>query len=152
MTTYFPQAKDIAPKWYVVDADGEVLGRLAARVARLLRGKDNPRYTPFLDLGEHVVVINAAKVKITGDKLTAKKYHHFTGYPGGLKTAGMRERMASAPEGVIRDAVEGMLPKTKLGKSLAGKLRVYRDHQHPHAAQTPEARIVTKRVAAAKAK
>lgn len=144
MSTYFPRAKELDQKWYVVNADGQVLGRLAARVARLLRGKDNPRYTPFMDTGEHVVIINAAKVKITGQKLEAKEYHHFTGFPGGLKTQSLRNRMASRPEDVIRAAVEGMLPKTRLGKHLARKLRIYRDEKHPHAAQQPEARSLAK--------
>ncbi|MGH9490271.1 MAG: 50S ribosomal protein L13 [Terriglobales bacterium] len=138
MSTYFPRAAELGQSWYVVDADGVVLGRLAARVARLLRGKDNPRYTPFLSTGEHVVVINAAKVRITGQKLRDKEYHHFTGYPGGLKTQRLRDRMARQPERVVQDAVEGMLPKNRHGEHLAGHLLVYAGEQHPHAAQKPQ--------------
>lgn len=144
MSTYFPRAAELAAKWYVVDADGMVLGRLASRVARLLRGKENPAYTPFLSTGEHVVVINAAKIKLTGQKLAAKEFHHFSGYPGGLKTRTLRERMSKHPEAVVRDAIEGMLPNNRLGKHLARRLRVYRDAQHPHAAQMPQARRVGK--------
>ncbi len=139
MSTYFPSGNQLQPKWYVIDAEGQVLGRLASRVARILRGKDNPQYTPFMDTGEHVIVINAAKVKITGAKLQAKEYHHFTGYPGGLKTRAMKDLLANKPEEIIREAVEGMLPKNKLGKNLGGKLRVYRDARHPHEAQQPQA-------------
>lgn len=138
MSTYFPRASELGQSWYVVDADGVVLGRLAARVAGLLRGKDNPRYTPFLSTGEHVVVINAAKVKITGQKLRDKQYHHFTGYPGGLKTLLMRDRMAKHPERVVQDAVEGMLPKNRHGQHLARHLWVYAGASHPHAAQLPK--------------
>lgn len=138
MSTYFPSAKELETKWYLVDADGLALGRLAARVARLLRGKDHPHFTPYMDTGEHVIVINAAKVKITGQKLATKEYHHFTGFPGGLKTRSMKDRMATHPEDVIRDAVEGMLPKNRLGKQFARKLRVYAGSQHPHTAQVPE--------------
>jgi large subunit ribosomal protein L13 len=138
MSTYFPSGGDIKEKWYVVDADGQVLGRLASRIAALLRGKNNPRFTPFMDGGEHVVVINAAKIRITGQKAQTKQYHHFTGYPGGLKTRAMKDLLANKPEEVLREAVEGMLPRTKLGKSLARKLRVYRDDRHPHAAQKPQ--------------
>lgn len=138
MSTYFPSKNELETKWFVVDADGQVLGRLASRVARILRGKDHPHYTPYMDTGEHVIVINAAKVKVTGQKLATKEYHHFTGFPGGLKTQLMKDRMATRPEDVIRDAVEGMLPKNRLGKNLAKKLRVYAGAQHPHAAQVPE--------------
>ncbi len=137
MSTYFPSSKTIEPRWYLVDASDQVLGRLAARVAGLLRGKDNPRFTPFLSTGEHVVVINAAKVRCTGQKLDGKLYHRFTGTPGGLKTSSLRTRLARDPEGVVRDAVEGMLPKSRLGKHLGAQLKVYRGAEHPHAAQEP---------------
>jgi large subunit ribosomal protein L13 len=149
MSTYIPSAKEISPKWYLVDADGEVLGRLASRVARLLHGKDSPRYTPFLDTGEHVIVINAARVRFTGAKLETKLYHHFTGYPGGLRTRSLRDRLQAHPEEVVREAIEGMLPRTKLGKQLARKLRVYRDDRHEHAAQRPEPVRLTRRAAPA---
>ncbi|MGH9481192.1 MAG: 50S ribosomal protein L13 [Terriglobales bacterium] len=138
MSTYFPSSKTIAPHWYLVDASDAVLGRLAARVAHLLRGKANPGFTPFMDTGEHVVIINAAKVRFTGQKLDQKEYHHFTGTPGGLKTRGLRARMAKQPEKVVREAVEGMLPKTRHGKHLGAKLKVYRGAEHPHAAQQPQ--------------
>src|SRR5690348_222770 len=144
MSTYFPSSKTIQPKWYLVDASDEVLGRLAARVAGLLRGKASASFTPFLDTGEHVVVINAAKIRVTGNKLEAKQYHHFTGFPGGLKTSTLRQRMAKHPEDVVRDAIEGMLPKTRLGKHLGMKLKVYRDAVHPHEAQAPELVRLTK--------
>lgn len=153
MSTYFPRAAELGQSWYVVDAEGVVLGRLASRVARLLRGKDNPRFTPFLSTGEHVVVINAAKVKITGQKLQDKLYHRFTGYPGGLRTQQMRHRMAVHPERVVQDAIEGMLPKNRHGKHLADHLHVYAGAQHPHAAQKPQpARLVKSRAAAQESK
>jgi large subunit ribosomal protein L13 len=148
MSTYFPSSKTVAPQWYLVDATDEVLGRLAARVAGLLRGKAHAHYTPFMDTGEHVVVINAEKVRVTGRKLEDKEYHHFTGTPGGLKTRSLRDRMARQPEAVVRDAIQGMLPKSKLGKQMGSKLKVYRGAEHPHAAQMPQARKLTKARAA----
>jgi large subunit ribosomal protein L13 len=138
MSTYFPKG-EIARKWLVVDAEGQTLGRLASRVARMLSGKNNPRYTPFLDTGDHVIVINAAKVKLTGLKAENKVYRRHTGYPGGLREEEFRKRIERRPEQVIQDAIKGMLPKTKLGRAMAGKLKVYRDEKHPHAAQKPEA-------------
>jgi large subunit ribosomal protein L13 len=138
MSTYFPKG-EIARKWYVVDADGQTLGRLASRVARILSGKDNPRYTPFLDMGDHVVVINAAKVKLTGLKAESKIYRRYTGWPGGLREEEFTKRLVRKPELIVQDAVEGMLPKNKLGRAMASKLKVYRDDKHPHQAQKPEA-------------
>jgi large subunit ribosomal protein L13 len=138
MSTYFPKG-EIARKWYVVDADGQTLGRLASRVARILSGKNNPRYTPFLDTGDHVIVINAAKVKLTGLKAEKKVYRRHTGYPGGLRQEEYRKRLVRRPEAVVQDAITGMLPKSKLGRAMASKLKVYRDDKHPHAAQKPEA-------------
>ncbi len=138
MSTYFPKG-EIARKWYVVDADGQTLGRLASRVARILSGKDNPRYTPFIDMGDHVVVINAAKVKVTGTKASQKVYRHYTGFPGGLREEAYDKRMVRKPELVVQEAITGMLPKNKLGKTMAKKLKVYRDDKHPHEAQKPEA-------------
>jgi large subunit ribosomal protein L13 len=137
MSTYFPKG-EIARKWFVVDADGQTLGRLASRVARMLSGKDSPRYTPFLDCGDHVIVINAAKVKLTGLKADSKVYRHYTGYPGGLREEEFVKRMQRKPELIIQEAVQGMLPKSKLGKSMGAKLKVYRDDKHPHEAQKPE--------------
>jgi large subunit ribosomal protein L13 len=142
MSTYFPKAGEIVRKWYVVDASGQTLGRLASQVARILMGKENPRYTPFLDTGDHVVVINADKVKITGMKADQKVYQHYTGYPGGLRTEEFRKRMTRKPEKIVEDAVGRMLPKTKLGRHMASKLKVYRGDKHPHAAQQPEAKVL----------
>ena len=138
MSTYFPGAGEITRKWFVVDAEGQTLGRLAARVARVLTGKENPRYTPFLDTGDHVVIINAGKVRVTGMKAEKKIYHRITGYPGGLRSEEFRKRFARKPESVVEDAITGMLPHTKLGRAMAGKLQVYRGDKHPHQAQKPE--------------
>ena len=138
MGTYFPKEGEIKEKWYTVDADGQVLGRVATRVASLLRGKEREQFPPFLDCGDHVIVVNAAKVRFTGNKLEQKFYHHYTGYPGGLSTTSLRRMFEAKPERVIREAVVGMLPKSKLGKALAKKLMVYADDKHPHQAQKPE--------------
>lgn len=138
MSTYFPKLGEIARKWYVVDADGQTLGRLATRVAMILTGKNSPRYTPFLDTGDHVIVINAGKVRLTGLKAEAKVYRHYTGYPGGLRQEEYNKRFARAPHLVVQTAVEGMLPKTKLGRAMAKKLKVYKGDKHPHEAQKPE--------------
>ena len=145
MSTYFPSAGEIARKWYVVDAEGQILGRVASRAARILTGKENPRYTPFLDTGDHVIVINAAKVRVTGMKADSKQYHHYTGWPGGLRSEVFRKRIAEKPEALLRDAIVGMLPHTKLGRAMARKLKVYRGDQHPHQAQKPEAAAPVKR-------
>jgi large subunit ribosomal protein L13 len=142
MSTYFPKAGEIARSWYVVDASGQALGRLASRVARLLMGKENPRYTPFLDTGDHVIVINAEKVKVTGMKADQKLYQHYTGYPGGLRTEEFRKRFDHRPERVIEDAIKRMLPKTKLGRQMSTKLKVYKGDRHPHAAQKPQVRAL----------
>jgi large subunit ribosomal protein L13 len=138
MSTYFPKAGEIVRKWYVVDASGQTLGRLASQIARILMGKENPKYTPFLDTGDHVIVINADKVRTTGMKAEKKAYHHYTGYPGGLRSEDFRERFARKPELIIEDAVARMLPKTKMGKQMFTKLQVYRGDKHPHEAQKPE--------------
>jgi large subunit ribosomal protein L13 len=139
MSTYFPKEGEIARKWYVVDASGQTLGRLASRVARILMGKENPKYTPFIDTGDHVIVINADKIKTTGVKAEQKKYQHYTGYPGGLRTEEYSKRMQRKPELVIEEAVSRMLPKTKMGRHMFSKLKVYRGEKHPHEAQKPEA-------------
>ncbi len=139
MSTYFPKQGEIVRKWYVIDASGQTLGRLASRAARILSGKNNPRYTPFIDTGDHVVVINADKVKLTGLKSEAKMYRHYTGFPGGLREEEYKKRMARKPEAVIQQAILGMLPKTKMGRAMGKKLKVYKGEQHPHAAQKPEA-------------
>lgn len=125
--------------WYVVDADGQVLGRFAQAVAKLLIGKNRPEFTPGQDCGGFVVVLNAKKIRVTGNKLSAKQYHHHSGYPGGLKTRTLEERLKRDPDEVIRDAVKGMLPHNKLGNRLITKLKAYSSSDHPHAAQAPEA-------------
>jgi large subunit ribosomal protein L13 len=139
MSTYFPKQGEIARKWFVVDASGQTLGRLATRVANMLSGKDSPRYTPFIDAGDHVIVINAEKVRLTGMKANAKVYHRYTGYPGGLRSEEFTKRMERKPELVVQQAIQGMLPKSKMGKAMAKKLKVYKGDKHPHQAQLPKA-------------
>ena len=138
MKSFIPQGKDIQRRWHVVDADGQILGRLATRGARLLTGKDKPIYTPFLDTGDHVIIINAEKVKLTGKKLTEKLYRRHTGYPGGMRETTAGILMSKDPGKLVREAVIGMLPKTKLGRAMRKKLRVYRGPGHPHQAQQPK--------------
>jgi large subunit ribosomal protein L13 len=128
-------------RWFLVDADGQVLGRLASRVATILRGKTKPTFSPHVDAGDFVVVINATKVRLTGKKLTDKLYHRHTGYPGGIRTRTAGEMLDRFPERVIRMAVEGMLPKNRLGRRLSTKLKVYPGPDHPHAAQQPRALV-----------
>ena len=139
MSTYFPKEGEIARKWFVVDASGQTLGRLASKVARILMGKENPKYTTFIDTGDHVIVINAEKIKTTGVKAEQKEYHRYTGYPGGLRTEEFKKRADRKPELIIEDAVSRMLPKSKLGKQMFTKLKVYRGDKHPHQAQQPVA-------------
>jgi len=136
--TYSAKDGDVQEKWYVVDANGAVLGRLASAVAARLRGKHNPLFTPHADTGDFVVVINADKIKLTGKKWVQKLYHRHTGYIGGLKTASARELLEKRPEELVRRAVKGMLPKNKLGSRLFTKLKVYAGGDHPHQAQRPE--------------
>ena len=140
MSTYFPSAKGLAEnrKWFVVDASGKTVGRLATEVARILSGKNNPAWTPFIDMGDHVVVINAREAKFTGSKNDQKMYRHHTLYPGGLREFSVKEMFEKKPERVIELAVKGMLPKTKLGKAMAKKLKVYAGADHRHSAQKPE--------------
>jgi large subunit ribosomal protein L13 len=137
MKSFIPREKDIQKRWHVIDAEGQTLGRLASRVARLLTGKDKPIYTPFLDTGDHVIIINAEKVKLSGKKLTDKMYRRHTGYPGGLREVAAGVLLARDPGKLVREAVIGMLPKTKLGRAMRRKLKVYRGPQHPHQAQQP---------------
>ena len=144
MSTYFPKG-EVARKWFVVDADGQTLGRLASRVARILSGKDNPKYTPFIDTGDHVVVINAGKIRLTGLKAESKMYRHYTGYPGGLREEEFTKRFERKPESIVQQAVEGMLPKSKMGRAMAKKLKIYKGDRHPHEAQKPEALSLAKR-------
>lgn len=144
MSTYFPKG-EIARKWYVVDAKGQTLGRLASRVARILSGKDNPRYTPFIDMGDHVVVINAGKIELTGLKASKKLYRHYTGFPGGLREEEFLKRLERRPEQIVQDAITGMLPSSKLGRAMASKLKVYGGDTHPHQAQQPEVSVAVAR-------
>jgi len=137
MKSFIPHEKEIQKQWHVIDAEGKILGRLASRAARLLTGKDKPIYTPFLDTGDHVIIVNADKVKLTGKKLTHKMYRHHTGYPGGLREEAAGVLLAKDPGRLVREAVIGMLPKTKLGHAMRKKLKVYRGPQHPHQAQRP---------------
>lgn len=138
MRSYSPKAKEIERRWCVVDAEGQVLGRLAARVARILRGVHKPTFAPHLDAGDYVVVINAAKLRVTGKKLTQKIYYRHSGYPGGLKSVSLGERLRVRPEQVLREAVGGMLPKNRLGRAMIKKLKVYSGPEHPHQAQKPQ--------------
>lgn len=131
-------AGTIQKEWYVIDATNEVLGRLASQVAKILRGKNKPGYTPHVDCGDNVIVINAAKVKLTGNKMTDKVYTRYTGYPGGQRFATPADFLARRPEFVIEHAVKGMLPKTRLGEAVLKNLKVYAGAEHPHAAQNPK--------------
>jgi len=137
MKSFIPSKGDIKKNWHVIDAEGQILGRLATRAARLLTGKDKPIYTPFLDTGDYVIVINAEKVKLTGNKLKEKFYRRHTGYPGGLKETTAEELLSKDPGKLVREAVKGMLPKTKLGRAMRKKLKVYGGSEHPHQAQQP---------------
>ncbi len=138
MDTYMASASTIDRKWYVVDAEGQTLGRLASRVAAVLRGKTKPTFTPFLDTGDHVIIINAEKIKVTGKKLDNKIYKRHSAYVGGLKTQTLREKLNKKPEQVFEIAVKGMLPKGPLGRQMFKKLHVYAGPEHDHAAQKPE--------------
>lgn len=138
MKTQFAKKGEIDRKWYVLDAEGRVLGRLASKVATYLRGKTKPVFTPNMDTGDFVIVINADKIRLTGKKLDEKVYYQHTGYPGGLKAQTAKERLNRSPESLIMDAVKGMLPKNRLGRAMLKKLKVYRGSEHPHAAQKPE--------------
>src|ERR671922_1597727 len=137
MPTLMPKESEIERKWFVVDADGQVLGRLATQVATILRGKHKPSFAPHLDVGDHVVVLNAEKVHLTGRKLKDKRYRWHTGYIGGLKDIAAEQMLDKHPERVIEWAVQGMLPKNRLGRAMAKKLKVYRGAAHPHQAQQP---------------
>lgn len=138
MRTFQAKPHEVNRKWHVLDAKGATLGRLATQAATLLRGKHKPTYTPNVDTGDHVIVVNAKEVRLTGKKLKTKTYHHHTGYPGGLKSITAERLMEKKPTEVVNKAIRGMLPKTPLGKQMARKLRVYAGNDHPHAAQNPE--------------
>ena len=138
MKSYVAKPAEIERKWYVVDAEGQTLGRLTSQVAAVLRGKNKPTFTPFIDTGDYVIIINADKIKVTGRKMEQKTYYRHSEYVGGLKETKLKEMMAKKPEDVIRHAVKGMLPKGTLGRQMAKKLFVYAGPEHKHAAQKPE--------------
>ena len=140
MQTFVPSGKNLEQnrKWYLVDASGKTVGRLASEIAKLLMGKHKPSYTTFLDMGDHVVVVNAEKVSFTGRKLQDKVYYHHTEWPGGLKSITAQQQLNKHPERILESAVKGMLPKTKLGRAMGKKLKVYAGPDHPHSAQQPE--------------
>ena len=140
--TFMPSGLNIERKWYVVDAEGQTLGRLAAEVAAVLRGKNKPTFTPFLDMGDNVIIVNASKVKLTGRKLDQKIYYNHSDYPGGMRETTLREMMAKTPEEVIRLAVKGMLPKAALGRQMIKKLHVYAGPEHQQQAQKPEVLVI----------
>jgi large subunit ribosomal protein L13 len=137
--TYAPKARDIERRWYLIDADGAVLGRLASEVAKILRGKHKPIFAPHADTGDHVIVVNARGVRLSGAKLEGKIYHRHSGYPGGLRSVNYQRLMSERPTLVVEKAVRGMLPKNRLGRKMIGKLAVYEGAEHPHAAQRPVA-------------
>ena len=137
--TLSANAATVTKEWVVIDATNEVLGRLASQIAKILRGKNKPGYTPHVDCGDYVIVVNAEKVKLTGDKLTEKVYVRHTGYPGGQRFATAQDYLKKKPEFVIEEAVRGMLPKTRLGEAIFKNLKVYAGAEHPHAAQNPKA-------------
>jgi large subunit ribosomal protein L13 len=139
MNTVFPSKNEVVRAWHLIDADNKVLGRVASEVARILMGKNKPIYTPFLDTGDHVVIINAEKIRLTGRKEEQKVYRRHTGYPGGLVETSVKKVRANHPTRIVEDAVAGMLPKTKLGKHMIKKLKVYAGGEHPHQAQQPVA-------------
>jgi large subunit ribosomal protein L13 len=138
MKSYIAKPKEVERKWYVVDAEGKTLGRLASQVAAILRGKNKPTYTPHIDCGDYVIVINAEKVKVTGKKMTDKIYTSYSGFPGGKKEVPLQEMQAKKPDEVVRHAVKGMMPEGKLGRQMFKKLKVYAGPEHEHAAQKPE--------------
>lgn len=142
MKTYAAKPQEVERKWYVVDAEGQTLGRLASQVAAILKGKHKPIYTPHVDTGDHVIVINAEKIRLTGKKLHNKRYYRHSGYPGGIKSVTAGELLNRHPERVIKAAVWGMIPHNRLGRKMIKKLRVYAGSEHPHAAQQPETLVL----------
>ncbi len=136
--TYIPKGREITHDWYVVDASGEILGRLASRIARVLLGKHKPSFTPGVELGDFVVVVNAGKLRVTGKKLTEKMYYRHSGYPGGLKAISLKDQLAKRPDRVVRAAVWGMLPHNKRGRQIIKMLKIYAEAEHPHQAQQPK--------------
>ena len=138
MKTTALRTQDIEQKWYLMDCSGKKLGRLSVQVANILRGKNKPEYTPNSDIGDFVVLVNAKKIEVTGNKAENKIYHRHTGYPGGIKKISFKDQLDKDPEKLIRDAVKGMLPKNRLNRQIIKKLKVYNDENHPHEAQNPE--------------
>lgn len=138
MKTYHPKKDEVQQKWWLINAEGQILGRLATEIAVLLRGKNKPQFAPSADVGDFVVVVNAEKISVTGNKLEDKMYYHHSQYPGGIKEKKLKEMLETKPEEVIRKAVWGMIPKNKLGRAIIKKLKVYRGPEHPHQAQNPE--------------
>jgi large subunit ribosomal protein L13 len=139
MGTFVPSGKDVVRKFFVIDASGKTLGRLATKAADVLSGKLNPQYVPYIDTGDHVIVINAEKVRLTGLKDQTKLYRRYTGFPGGLREESFTRLIKRRPEKVLEEAIKGMLPKSKLGRAMGSKLKVYRGDKHPHTAQKPVA-------------
>src|SRR5579875_1398255 len=139
MSTVIPSGKDIPRKWFVLDASGQTLGRLASQAANVLTGKLNPLYTPYIDMGDHVIVVNAEKIHVTGMRAEQKMYRRYTGFPGGLREESFTKLLARRPEKILEEAIKGMLPKSKLGRQMATKLKVYKGADHPHKAQQPVA-------------
>ncbi len=138
MKTFTPTPKDIKREWYVVDASNQILGRIASQIAHRLRGKHKPEFAPHMDNGDFIVVVNAAQIKVTGNKLQDKHYYRHTGYPGGIRSRSLNEMLQRKPEEVIRNAVRGMLPKNRLGRAMLKKLKIYAGPEHQHAAQNPK--------------
>jgi large subunit ribosomal protein L13 len=138
MKTHLPKAKEVQKNWYIVDAEGKTLGRLASRIAAIMRGKHKPTYTPHMDMGDNVIVVNAEKIQLTGRKADQKVYYRHSGYPGGIKSTSFSDMMGSKPERVITLAVKGMLPHNRLGRAMLKHLKVYRGPEHPHESQKPE--------------
>ena len=142
MSTYFPKGSEVTRRWFVVDAQDQALGRLASHVANLLAGKLKPTWVPFMDMGDHVIIINAEKVKLTGKKLEQKMYYRYSGYPGGMRSVSAQDLKAKRPDRMVEIAIKGMLPKNKLGRAMASKLKVYAGSTHPHTAQQPEVSVI----------
>lgn len=138
MKTFSTTPKDIEREWFVVDAEGQILGRLATQVASILRGKQKPYFVPYLDTGDHVIIVNAENIRVTGNKLEQKVYTRYTGWPGGLRSVTLKDRMEKEPDQVVRGAIKGMLPRGPLGRQMLRKLHVYAGSEHPHQAQQPK--------------
>jgi len=136
--TYFPKQGDITAKWYLIDAADKNLGRLSTRIARILLGKNKPQFTPGQETGDYVIVVNAEKITVTGNRMDQKFYYRHSGYPGGIKQISLRDQLAKFPDRVIRQSVRGMLPKNRYGRKLLGRLKIYAGSEHPHEAQQPE--------------